>query len=413
MQSGVNAGERASQAYQRAAQLVTEAHAWGFDIATWRAHLNALTWPEVLRQVALTAGWGARRCRPAKQLRAYDERALGDDVIEGDDGVSLTCRWPGRFHPNPAPGELTMKEACWKVLAALVSTEADVLAAKEGLPVREVAKRIEAAGHRAAKNATIVEGSVAGALSRDSLFAYVAPGVFALQVRALACSLTWSCYRWCVHVCIAARACAVGGHVLPQAQGAHRRGSAAAPEGHARGERRAVRRRHPRRRRRRGHRRAVAAARSRRGGGRGGGRRGRRRRAAPGVPPRAPCRHSPAIGTPPLWRSQSARRAVQGKRWVEVLAAAAYDALSLEERVEAVTDLMHLALDMPSARAALDRRSDELERAKKAIREAIKTERTAHLMKKEAKRDAAEARASAKAAAEASAAGEGADRCHA
>lgn len=91
-----------------------------------------------------------------------------------------------------------------------------------------------------------------------------------------------------------------------------------------------------------------------------------------------------------------------------MLAGAAYDALSLEERVEAATDLMHLALDMPTVRATLERRTDELERSKRSIREAIKTERTAHLIKKEAKRDAAEARASAKAAAEANAAGESA-----
>jgi hypothetical protein len=70
-----------------------------------------------------------------------------------------------------------------QVLAALVVTEADIETAKDGLPTREVARRIEAGHYRTAKSSVTVEGSVAGALSRDQLFAYVAPGVYALQAR--------------------------------------------------------------------------------------------------------------------------------------------------------------------------------------------------------------------------------------
>jgi hypothetical protein len=176
--------ERTTQAAARAAGLISEATAWGLDCASWRAHLNQLTWPEVLRQVALAAGWGPRRCRPARRGVADEHgAAAGEDVVEGENGA-LTFRWPSRFAPNPAMGEHTMKEACWKVLAGMVSSEADVAAAaRHGLPVREISRRIESGGYRSGK---IVEGSVAGALSRDSLFAYVAPGVYALQVR---CSL--------------------------------------------------------------------------------------------------------------------------------------------------------------------------------------------------------------------------------
>ena len=43
-----------------AAQLLEEGWAWGFDVDSWRAHLNALTWPEVARQLAIAAGLG--RC---------------------------------------------------------------------------------------------------------------------------------------------------------------------------------------------------------------------------------------------------------------------------------------------------------------------------------------------------------------
>lgn len=176
--------ERMSQTVSRAAGLVSEALSWGLDIASWRAHLNGLTWPEILRQLALTAGWGPRRCRPARAARAYDDRRLGEDVVEGEDGT-LTFVWPSRFQPSPAPGEHTMKEACWKVLADMAKTEAEVATAAAGLPVREIARRIDVAQLRNNKSTVIVEGSVAGALSRDSLFAYVAPGTYALQVGVL------------------------------------------------------------------------------------------------------------------------------------------------------------------------------------------------------------------------------------
>ena len=113
----------------------------------------------------------------------------------GEDG-SLTFVWPSRFQPNPAPGDHTMKEACWKVLADLAKSEDDVAAAAKGLPVREIARQIEAQQLRITKSATIVEGSVAGALSRDSLFAYVAPGTYALQVCVFVCGCV------CVCVCV-------------------------------------------------------------------------------------------------------------------------------------------------------------------------------------------------------------------
>ena len=33
---------------------------WGFDIRNWQQHLNPLTWPEILRQFALSAGFGPK-----------------------------------------------------------------------------------------------------------------------------------------------------------------------------------------------------------------------------------------------------------------------------------------------------------------------------------------------------------------
>ena len=35
------------KAVSQSAACLEEAWAWGFDVDVWRAHLNALTWPEV------------------------------------------------------------------------------------------------------------------------------------------------------------------------------------------------------------------------------------------------------------------------------------------------------------------------------------------------------------------------------
>lgn len=69
--------------------------------------------------------------------------------------------------------------------------------------------------------------------------------------------------------------------------------------------------------------------------------------------------------------------------------------LSIEERVEALSDLLHLALDMPSIHSALDRRFEDVERAKRNIRDRAKEERKVRQleMANKAKRDAAEAEA--------------------
>ena len=74
-----------------------------------------------------------------------------------------------------------------------MDTEADIEVAAQGLPTREVARRIEAGAYRRGKSDKTVEGSVAGALSRDQLFAYVRPGVYALQVRAVCLHLLQHC----------------------------------------------------------------------------------------------------------------------------------------------------------------------------------------------------------------------------
>jgi hypothetical protein len=73
--------KNSDRAVFNAAHTLEEAWAWGFETDIWRAHLTALTWPEVLRQVAIAAGHGRRRPNSAldgKQLVGHE----GEDIVE-------------------------------------------------------------------------------------------------------------------------------------------------------------------------------------------------------------------------------------------------------------------------------------------------------------------------------------------
>lgn len=39
---------------------ILQAFSWGFDIRDWGKHVNAVTWPEILRQFSLAAGFGPK-----------------------------------------------------------------------------------------------------------------------------------------------------------------------------------------------------------------------------------------------------------------------------------------------------------------------------------------------------------------
>jgi len=54
--------------------LLCQAYAWGFDLRSWQRHLNPLTWPEILRQFGLSAGFG-----PQMKKRNVDQAYLRDD----------------------------------------------------------------------------------------------------------------------------------------------------------------------------------------------------------------------------------------------------------------------------------------------------------------------------------------------
>lgn len=54
--------------------ILYQAYAWGFDIRNWQGHLNPLTWPEILREFALSAGFG-----PQLKRKNIEQTYLRDD----------------------------------------------------------------------------------------------------------------------------------------------------------------------------------------------------------------------------------------------------------------------------------------------------------------------------------------------
>lgn len=146
------------------AQLLEEAWEWGVDVDLWRAHLNPLTWPEVMRQFGIVAGVGGKRPRPKKDIKPK-LGVEGEDVVEGE-GEALKLKLPSRL------GVGTVKAAAWRVLS-----EVDY----RGIPIAEIARRIQLKGYRDLRTSKTPEASVAGALSRDVVFCRTAPATYALQ----------------------------------------------------------------------------------------------------------------------------------------------------------------------------------------------------------------------------------------
>ncbi|XP_031131162.1 homeobox-DDT domain protein RLT2-like isoform X2 [Ipomoea triloba] len=69
-------------------RIVEEAYARGFNTSSWQRHLNPLTWPEILRQFALSAGFG-----PVLKKRNI-EPASSSDESKGDDDTDTSASSP-------------------------------------------------------------------------------------------------------------------------------------------------------------------------------------------------------------------------------------------------------------------------------------------------------------------------------
>ncbi|KAJ6850982.1 homeobox-DDT domain protein RLT2 isoform X2 [Iris pallida] len=166
-------------------QIVEGAFAWGFDICSWQRHLNFLTWPEILRQFAISAGFGP-------QLKKRNvERADYHDDNEGNDGkdVISTLRngaaaesavalmhEKGYSHRRRSRHRLTpgtVKFAAFHVLS---------LEGSSGLTILDVAEKIQKSGLRDLTTSKTPEASIAAALSRDTkLFERTAPSTYCVR----------------------------------------------------------------------------------------------------------------------------------------------------------------------------------------------------------------------------------------
>lgn len=167
-------------------QLVEAAFAWGFDYRNWSRYLNASTWPEVLRQFALAAGFGGSIRKRQRSVRNGDEG--GHIHSKGNanlnflrSGAAATnaanlLRAKGGSHLRKCGSRLTpgtVKFAAFHVLSVEGS---------RGLPIVEIVARIEKYGLRDLSTSKTPESSVAAALSRDTIFfERVAPSTYCVK----------------------------------------------------------------------------------------------------------------------------------------------------------------------------------------------------------------------------------------
>ncbi|KAL8151093.1 hypothetical protein V2J09_020901 [Rumex salicifolius] len=165
--------------------IVEGAYAWGFDIRSWQQHLSPLTWPEILRQFALSAGFGPklkkRNIEPVYMCddnEGNDGKSIISNLRNGAAAVNAVAIMKERGYSNPrksrhrlTPG--TVKFAAFHVLS---------LEGSRGLNILDVADRIQKSGLRDLTTSKTPEASIAAALSRDTkLFERVAPSTYCLR----------------------------------------------------------------------------------------------------------------------------------------------------------------------------------------------------------------------------------------
>ncbi|KAJ8545489.1 hypothetical protein K7X08_018072 [Anisodus acutangulus] len=166
-------------------QIVEGAYLWGFDIRNWQKHLNPLTWSEVLRQFALSAGFGPplKKKRERACLNDSDETKGCEDIVSalrsGSAAVNAVAIMQAKGFMSQrksrhrlTPG--TMKFAAYHVLA---------LEGDKGLNVLDIAERIQKSGLRDLSTSKTPEASISVALSRDPiLFERIAPSTYNVRL---------------------------------------------------------------------------------------------------------------------------------------------------------------------------------------------------------------------------------------
>ncbi|MBA0663130.1 hypothetical protein Goklo_007169, partial [Gossypium klotzschianum] len=168
-------------------QIVEGAYSWGFDIRNWQHHLNPLTWPEIFRQLAISAGFGPQL---KKQNATWTYTGDNDEVVgKGCTDVVSTLRngsaaenafalmrekgllLPRRSRHRLTPG--TVKFAAFHVLS---------LEGSKGLTVLELADKIQKSGLRDLTTSKTPEASISVALTRDAkLFERIAPSTYCVR----------------------------------------------------------------------------------------------------------------------------------------------------------------------------------------------------------------------------------------
>ncbi|KAG9159461.1 hypothetical protein Leryth_011009 [Lithospermum erythrorhizon] len=163
-------------------KLVEGAYLWGFDIRNWQKLLNPLTWPEILRQFSLSAGYGPQlKKKSTEQTPVNDNNETKgcEDIVSNlrsgaaaenavaiiqEKGFSLQRKSRHRLTPG------TVKFAAYHVLA---------FEGSRGLNVIDIADKIQKSGLRDLTTSKTPEASISVALSRDPiLFERIAPSTY-------------------------------------------------------------------------------------------------------------------------------------------------------------------------------------------------------------------------------------------
>ncbi|XP_058202089.1 homeobox-DDT domain protein RLT1 isoform X2 [Rhododendron vialii] len=167
-------------------RIVEGAYLWGFDICHWKNRLNPLTWPEILRQFALSACFGprlkkkrtekpglpdhveAKGCEDIVSILRNGSAAENAVAIMQEKGFPLQRRSRHRLTPG------TVKFAAYHVLS---------LEGSKGMNVLDLAKKIQKSGLRDLTSSKTPEASISVALSRDPvLFERIAPSTYCVRL---------------------------------------------------------------------------------------------------------------------------------------------------------------------------------------------------------------------------------------
>lgn len=170
------AGDRNPQQF---AQLLETAWAWGFDPDSWRAELDLMTWPEVLRQLAVVLGLGRRKMNMfrndpyighplgsafgggaggAAGVGGAPKRQQGREYEDVDTWIDPTTPKlvvPSRFVPG------SLKHAAWTILASV---------GPQGLTCADIAKEMTKRGLRDFKGIKNPPTNVHSGLINDLVF---------------------------------------------------------------------------------------------------------------------------------------------------------------------------------------------------------------------------------------------------